>query len=255
VFFFSLRARAFLRRVHQVEVSVGGEVVRLKKSDLARAADPAASLAAAQHADDALFKAPAAKLGLSREELFVKVDLNGDGELTKDEVVAGHALLGVSPHQAAQLFDSLESAKRASAAAQAQAFPQQANASPVDAARRARGAALLAAKAQAAAARQLLHGGAGQASSSAGSARPAGLSKRTAAYSSAEPSASSGAGDRWGSKSSRAKSSEGRPSAPGALPPPSGGKTSGNTVDLLGLTVDDAQSILERVRWQKQHTF
>jgi hypothetical protein len=54
----------------------------------------------------------AAKLGLSLEELFVKVDLDGDGELTKGEVVAGHALLGMSPDEAAQLFDSLDSAKR-----------------------------------------------------------------------------------------------------------------------------------------------
>ena len=43
-----------------------------------------------------------------RDELFDLIDLNKDGELTQDEVVASHSLLGLSAAEAGALFDELD---------------------------------------------------------------------------------------------------------------------------------------------------
>jgi Ca2+-binding EF-hand superfamily protein len=44
----------------------------------------------------------------SLAELFALIDLNGDGELSKDEVVAAAGLLNMTPEEAGRLFDSLD---------------------------------------------------------------------------------------------------------------------------------------------------
>jgi len=49
---------------------------------------------------------PAKKARLNR--LFNKLDENGDGQLTKDEVVKGSALLEMTPEEAAEAFDDLD---------------------------------------------------------------------------------------------------------------------------------------------------
>jgi len=50
-------------------------------------------------------------LGTTLEMLFEKVDLNGDGELTKSEVIEANALLGISPDDAEKLFDEMDIGK------------------------------------------------------------------------------------------------------------------------------------------------
>lgn len=222
--------------------------MRLKKVDLARPADPstaaaatsaaAATLAAVQEAEDAVFQKQAEKLGITLEELFEKVDLNGDGQLSKEEVVEGHALLGVSPQEAEKLFEAFNSSLVGN-----DGSSPQGGESFLEAARRAQGAALLTSKAQAAKARKASHGGG--VLGGASSARPQGLSKRTAAYSNAE--ASSPTAVNGNARNNKRSSSNHGAGGGGARPIPSGGKTSGNTVDLLGSTVDDATSIVERV--------
>lgn len=233
-----------------MEVDVGGASVRLKKVDLARPADPstaattaaAATLAAVKESEDAVFQKQAEKLGITLEELFEKVDLNGDGRLSKEEVIEGHVLLGVSAEEAENMFDAFNSSQVSS-----DGSSPQGGESFLEAARRAQGAALLTSKAQAAKARKANHGGG--VLGGASSARPKGLSKRTAAYSNAEatsPTAMNG-NARNNKRGSNSNNGAGAGVAGGARPIPSGGKTSGNTVDLLGLTVDDATSIVERV--------
>jgi len=228
-----------------VEVDVGGASVRLKKVDLARPADPstatAATLAAVKEAEDAVFQKQAEKLGISPEELFEKVDLNGDGQLSKEEVVEGHALLGVSPEEAEKLFEAFHASSNGSSS-DSSSSPQGGE-SFLEAARRAQGAALLTSKAQAAKARKANNNGG--VLGGANSARPKGLSKRTAAYSNAE--ATSPTAMNGNARNNKRGNNNGNNEAGGARPAPSGGKTSGNTVDLLGLTVDDATSIVERV--------
>ena len=44
----------------------------------------------------------------SLEEIFDLIDIDGDGELTKDEVLASAAALGMTPEEAAALFDRLD---------------------------------------------------------------------------------------------------------------------------------------------------
>jgi hypothetical protein len=59
-----------------------------------------------------VFKQQSEKLGTTLENLFRKVDLNGDGELTRSEVIEANALLGLSPDDAEKLFDTMDISKR-----------------------------------------------------------------------------------------------------------------------------------------------
>jgi len=52
-----------------------------------------------------------AKKKAKLNELFNKLDTDGDGELTKDEVMAGAALLNMTPEEAAKMFDDLDEDK------------------------------------------------------------------------------------------------------------------------------------------------
>ena len=57
---------------------------------------------------DAKYSSEASQQTMNLDELFAKVDINNDGELTKDEVVGAAEMLGMTPAEAATLFDSLD---------------------------------------------------------------------------------------------------------------------------------------------------